>query len=182
MRLFFFREIKFTSPLHGMAIGGNQNILETFDGGITWDYSYCRPNTAFYDGYTDFEWPAEDYPLLVESQISVVNLLRLTDTPVFENCEPTFMVENPVPSFQSSVFPNPANGQITLNFSLTKEMKVAITLNDLYGRQVQTLAKSNFYGQGENEITANLDGLPNGMYLIHFQSDSGVNSIKFIKQ
>jgi len=72
-------------------------------------------------------------------------------------------------SMQLAVFPNPAVGQTTIRYFLSKSEKVQIGLHDLNGRLLQTVAAQ----QGEvgwNITTLSVDHLAAGIYFVRLQS------------
>ncbi len=67
-----------------------------------------------------------------------------------------------------SLFPNPANGSITLAFESGYTGEAIITLYDLLGKQMKTQLLPPESGAFRTRI--DLSGLPNGMYLAEVQA------------
>lgn len=82
-------------------------------------------------------------------------------------------------NFSLSVYPNPFNPSTTLSFNLLESGNVRITIYDLAGKFVQTLAHGDF-SSGEHRITFDGGQLPSGIYLAALQSGTFSNAKKLI--
>ena len=67
----------------------------------------------------------------------------------------------------SNIYPNPNNGNFTLNYSGNEQLK-KMKVIDISGRTVQSISLENF----NNSQDVNLSNLSKGMYFIIIQSDS----------
>ncbi|MBK9018050.1 MAG: T9SS type A sorting domain-containing protein [Saprospiraceae bacterium] len=168
--------IRFINAQHGLAIGSYKSIFETWDGGENWEYTYCSPTSLY--GYGNLNWPVESFPTIIGD----FTLLTLSDTPVYDDCSPLDATEVQAKNIFVTVQPNPANDEVVVNFTLPAPTKIEVGVYDLLGRKLRTILPFQELPNGEFSENLSVRSLPNGMYLIHFQSDSGVNSIKFIKQ
>ncbi|HOW31543.1 MAG TPA: M20/M25/M40 family metallo-hydrolase [Bacteroidales bacterium] len=65
-------------------------------------------------------------------------------------------------------FPNPADQQTTIPFSLEKEAKVNLGIYDLFGRRISTLTEG-LYQRGTHFINGNLSQLKPGTYFCRLQ-------------
>jgi hypothetical protein len=72
-----------------------------------------------------------------------------------------------------TLFPNPANGIITVNRNAGTASEIFIT--DMLGREVYRVASL-----AEDQLTINLTDKPNGIYLLHFKTKSEVQIEKII--
>jgi subtilisin family serine protease len=61
------------------------------------------------------------------------------------------------------IYPNPANGNATLNFYLAQNNMVSIALFDINGKLVKSIANTK-YDRGYNKLNLSLEGLPAGVY------------------
>ncbi|MFA9389806.1 MAG: T9SS type A sorting domain-containing protein [Prolixibacteraceae bacterium] len=86
----------------------------------------------------------------------------------FEECKNTLLISN------FKVFPNPANQQTTVTFSLPKAINGRISLVDLAGRERQVLLPETNLSKGFQRFEFDLSGVSEGMYLITLYSDEGV--------
>jgi hypothetical protein len=66
-------------------------------------------------------------------------------------------------------YPNPFNPVININFSVPNHDRVSISIYDIYGRLVTTLANSYFH-PGHHSITWNANSYASGVYFIKMQS------------
>ncbi len=81
------------------------------------------------------------------------------------------------------VMPNPGSNERTIRFNLTQGQQVQLTVNDMTGRLVSVISTGTWYAAGTHEVTANLAGLPDGMYLLKLTSaGKEPETITLIKQ
>ncbi|GEM_PF-2301004 len=66
--------------------------------------------------------------------------------------------------------PNPFTASTTIHFSLDATTNVVLTVEDVLGRPIATLANGKF-GPGEHEATFNAAGLPDGVYRYTLQAE-----------
>ncbi|MBU0509263.1 T9SS type A sorting domain-containing protein, partial [bacterium] len=78
-----------------------------------------------------------------------------------------------------SVYPNPFNDQARVRFDLLKSERVEITLYDLTGRRVRTLA-DEVCDAGRHEIAFDARGLASGTYFVRLHSSSAVRTQKVL--
>lgn len=74
----------------------------------------------------------------------------------------------------ASIYPNPVTNNATITLNLEKSKNVTITLFDIIGHKVSTIAQ-NEYSSGKNEIKYDATSLPKGMYFVKI-SDGNTNS------
>ncbi len=80
-----------------------------------------------------------------------------------------------------NIYPNPSSGQISINCVLNKETKCTVEIKNTLGQIVQCI----YTGQaaaGDNVWVANLDNLESGIYFICLVTDTGTQTLKFIKE
>jgi hypothetical protein len=83
------------------------------------------------------------------------------------------------PNLQLSNFPNPFTSSTTLCFSLLKTEKVQLTVYDINGKLIQTLA-SKVYPAGEHKIDFSGAALSQGIYYCHLQTGEAVTTKKIL--
>jgi Secretion system C-terminal sorting domain len=81
--------------------------------------------------------------------------------------------------FAAQIFPNPAQSVATLNFSVEKDMNLAVKVYDLMGREVAS--KNNVrYAKGSYSMDLNVATLSAGMYIVNFISiEEGQKTMRF---
>lgn len=94
-----------------------------------------------------------------------------------KNTAGTKDMEAPIYSF--SLYPNPTNGNTELYFSLTKPSQVEISITDLLGRNIKTIASKEFHA-GYNSVPLDISGMNIGKGIYFVRVSSG-NSSKVIK-
>jgi len=86
-----------------------------------------------------------------------------------------------IPIKAISLYPNPANAQITIEYELSLNTTVAFHLLDLQGRIVQTLLTSVPEGPGKHIETLEISRpLPAGSYLISLSTEEGMKAVRVI--
>jgi hypothetical protein len=65
-----------------------------------------------------------------------------------------------------SIYPNPSKGAVNINYSLTGERTVTVTVHDLSGKELFVLQGAKTLPAGDYKDNFTLRGLPAGMYLI----------------
>jgi hypothetical protein len=69
------------------------------------------------------------------------------------------------------VYPNPSDGKFTIQYTLSKDENVIITITDLLGRSILILTKGNLNAGEYNETFVTKDlKISNGMYICKLQA------------
>jgi hypothetical protein len=92
----------------------------------------------------------------------------------FEECKNTLKVSN------FKVYPNPANNQATVSFTLPEAINGRITLIDLSGRERQVLQPNTNYSKGSHQVEVDLSNVSEGIYLITLYSNKGIQTQRLI--
>jgi len=71
-----------------------------------------------------------------------------------------------------SVYPSPASGSFTVDYTLPKEGPITISLYDLSGRRIATVLDGEMTA-GRHDISCDASLLPPGVYLARLTTDSG---------
>lgn len=82
---------------------------------------------------------------------------------------------------QLSIYPNPAQSYITIEFDLTETKNVSIEIKNILGQTVKTI-DNNAFSNGVNKIEFDVSEFSKGLYFVHLQSENGILSKKFIKE
>ncbi|HEX2982618.1 MAG TPA: T9SS type A sorting domain-containing protein, partial [Ignavibacteriales bacterium] len=76
-------------------------------------------------------------------------------------------------------YPNPFNPATTIKFSLPEAGNVKLSVYDITGRLIETLA-SGFYGAGNHTITFNANNISSGLYILRADLKAHVLTRKMI--
>ncbi len=68
-----------------------------------------------------------------------------------------------------SLFPNPTNGIVNINFNTSKAEEVTINITDISGRVVKSVPSTN-YNAGMNNVIMDASDLNNGLYFVSIRS------------
>jgi hypothetical protein len=71
-----------------------------------------------------------------------------------------------------SVYPSPASGAFTVDYTLPEDVRISISLYDLSGRRVSTVFEGET-AAGRHEFSCDASTLPPGVYLVRLATDSG---------
>ena len=75
-----------------------------------------------------------------------------------------------------SAYPNPTNGEYTVEFTSTQDFEASVFVTDLNGRMVRNISTTDVTA-GSNFINVNLSDLNSGLYFFHIQG--GNNNIVY---
>lgn len=79
----------------------------------------------------------------------------------------------------TSVYPNPTtDGGATVAFDLAQRRRVTLTLHDLTGVNLMTLARDVERPAGRGQLSFTLPGVPAGMYLVTLSTDRGERAVQ----
>ena len=92
----------------------------------------------------------------------------------FEECKNTLNVSN------FKVFPNPAEENATVSFTLNETVDGSITLADLAGHQLKMLQPQTTMSAGNHRFDIDVSDVAKGIYLITLYSDKGTQTQRFI--
>jgi len=79
------------------------------------------------------------------------------------------------PENSLNIFPNPANDDATINFTLQKSDHVSLVLYDITGKEVESITDS-FFEKGKHILEIQLNNLLSGNYYLKFQTTSSVQT------
>ncbi|MFZ5434557.1 MAG: carboxypeptidase regulatory-like domain-containing protein [Calditrichota bacterium] len=140
------------TPAYGVVpVGEEFSILIQFDTDTTDDGVYD------YFGYLVVH--ANSCPDSVDRLPVLLTVLDVPDQPVRTAYEYALQ----------PAYPNPFNPTTSLTFAVPHTAEVAITVFDVMGREVQTVAQG-VYSAGEYTVAFDAAGLPSGLYLARMQT------------
>jgi hypothetical protein len=76
-----------------------------------------------------------------------------------------------------NIYPNPTNGDVTLNMNLADASSIMVNITDITGNVIYTTSLENL-NAGQNQFTIPSSGFPAGMYNVTVRSKSGVANTK----
>jgi hypothetical protein len=92
----------------------------------------------------------------------------------FEACKSTLIIND------LKVYPNPANQNISIEFSLPQETNGSISLTLISGVQVKSIVSREKFNSGLNSFNANLSDVSSGVYLISIITLNGFKTKRII--
>lgn len=161
-----------TLPLNGGAypLAAGETYLVTAgsdgDGGLTNDLVVMTAGDS--EAQTTFYFDGTDNTWYYSTATSAVRM----------NFEPA-SIDEASNVFGMGVFPNPANADANVTFSLNNAADVNITITDLSGKVVYTDALGNV-AAGTTEVAVNTAALSNGVYMINVAADNAVSTEKLV--
>jgi hypothetical protein len=87
------------------------------------------------------------------------------------------------PIFQGNfmIYPNPAQDQATIQFTLLQSSHVYIKVYDVSGKEIKTLLDAELQ-QGDHSLQLNTTQFSKGIYFVKMISDDGIENQKLIVQ
>ncbi|MBN9292866.1 MAG: T9SS type A sorting domain-containing protein [Flavobacteriia bacterium] len=111
---------------------------------------------------------SENFQFRIAFEASSGNNLYLDDINFYRGApsdENVLGLENLSTNYKWNIFPNPANKEVTVDFSLSQAEKITLKLTDLAGK---TVFENAFYtAEGANEILLDVATFTPGIYLVH---------------
>lgn len=77
------------------------------------------------------------------------------------------------------VYPNPANNEITIGFSLATSDKINLEIVDLQGKLIKQVYANELHTSGHHQMKLDLSDIANGIYVLNLRSDRFSISEKF---
>ena len=90
---------------------------------------------------------------------------------------PVTAVTQEAKALNFSVYPNPAHGNVFIQFSLAKEEKVSLNVHSLTGQKLKTIASETF-SAGDHTLSWDSN---DGFYLIQIQTQDRIDVRKLVK-
>lgn len=111
----------------------------------------------------------------------VATLYYTNETPMVRmNFDPKLGVNKITNEFSSfSVFPNPANDKVSVDFSLKNEASVKISVTDLSGKEIYA-SNLGSKAASNHSVSINTANFANGVYVVNFITNNGVATEKLV--
>jgi hypothetical protein len=113
----------------------------------------------------------------LKSELDAINdgtLKSTSSCKYFEACKSTLILDD------LKVYPNPANQNISIEFSLPNSLDGHISLFNISGVQVKSIVSQRTFNSGMNLYNANLSDVPPGVYLISITTENGFKTQRII--
>ena len=88
-------------------------------------------------------------------------------------------IQQPIEFTLAAAYPNPFNPTTTINFAIPSDSQVSISVYNLQGREVVSLA-SGSYDAGYHSVIWNADTHSSGVYFVKMVAGSYVNTQKLM--
>jgi len=107
-----------------------------------------------------------------------INYIQYLEVDTFElSNTPSSIVNNDM-DIKFSIYPNPANNILTLDFTLKNNDKSMLSMTNIVGEKIKEFQINTV--SGLNNIHLNLEGINNGVYFINFINNSSKSTKKFV--
>ena len=156
-------DMYFADSLHGWVVGTDTSwsgmILETFDGGDTWNtkeegLSAPLYSIHFKDGYG---WAVGDNGLILRYD----GLTWIEDKPITNSVPKRYEL--------SQNYPNPFNPSTTIEFTLPRPERVTLKIYNILGEEVTTLVSAKLQA-GAHKYTFDGSKFASGVYLYRLRA------------
>jgi len=77
------------------------------------------------------------------------------------------------------IYPNPTQGNATLEVTLLNDSKINVSIFDISGKEIANVINGNL-NAGENQLELNTTNLSNGIYYTRISGENTIKTIKFI--
>ncbi len=173
-------EIKFTSPVNGVASCDDGYILLTQNGGLTWSAN----KTPVIDDLYSVNFANENFGISVGENGTELYTIDggQTWTTSLSSGDATYRVtitENSVT--QLTNYPNPFNPNTKISYNLLNDAQVTAKIFDMLGRTVMDYG-TNFQKAGTHTHEFNASGLSSGIYFYSVKTNAeGSESFKTLR-
>ncbi|HXU26560.1 MAG TPA: T9SS type A sorting domain-containing protein [Bacteroidia bacterium] len=148
-------------------------VIDAVTGNLSW------PTTATTQyGLYDIDILVKEYRLVGGVRIEIGSEVFSTQINVI--CNSASGINKVVFSGnQLSIYPNPANDESIINFSLSHPQQVSLELYDLQGNLIKRIAKGKV-SEGKNQYEVSLTDITEGTYFYHLVTEDGISEKKLV--
>ncbi|MCB9067392.1 MAG: T9SS type A sorting domain-containing protein [Calditrichae bacterium] len=125
--------------------------------------SYATPEVATFMGYYH---QASKVPEMLDSLALITTPASLPDDDLL-----------PQTVVLRDAYPNPFNPQTTIGFTLAQPMQIELSVFNISGQKVATLASGRFTA-GEHSVIFVAENLASGVYFYRLQTETGIHLVK----
>jgi len=113
-----------------------------------------------------------------DEDIIDMNYIQYLEVDTFELSSTSTSIDNNNLDLKFSIYPNPANNNITLDFTSENSNKSILSITNIIGEKIREFQINTV--AGINTFNLNLEGINNGVYFINFINNSSKSTKKFI--
>ena len=158
-----FSSVFFIDPLNGWVVGLSGKILNTTDGGTTWDAQ--SSGTSKYLRSVCFIDLSNGWAVGIGGTI-----LHTDNGGMTGFIEPQSIINK----LKYKIYPNPFSSATTLEYTLEKASTVTIQIFNNQGQLVEKIIRQP-QPKGQHQIQWNAEGLPAGIYYFRIQAGEQVS-------
>ena len=147
-----FYSLDFLDINRGFVVGGNGAIFYTADGGLSWtNQSGCTTNTLI-----NVRFLNQNLGYACGANGAIVKYTNTIGVEEIEN------------NFNLTVFPNPTNGLLTVNFYSGKNENVNLAIFDILGKEL--FSEKDIYNSGSFTKQLDISQYKSGVYFVKLQN------------
>ena len=113
-----------------------------------------------------------------DEDIIDMNYIQYLEVDTFELSSTSTSIDNNNLDLKFSIYPNPTNNNLTLDFTSENSNKSILSLTNIIGEKIREFQINTV--EGINTFNLNLEGINNGVYFINFINNSNKSTKKFI--
>lgn len=157
--------VGFITQDHGWMGGHSSPILETTDGGVTWTELAVGSNLNRIQVFNDHL-----------AYASGTTIYKFSDTSL-GNAQ---FAEKSRTLLKAAVNPNPLKDKLNVTIEFTESDHLILELYDASGRKIKELQRDDIGGKSKKNYTFDFP-YASGVYLINLHTNTGRQSVKFVK-
>ena len=113
-----------------------------------------------------------------DEDIIDMNYIQYLEVDTFELSSTLTSIDNSYLDLKFSIYPNPANNILTLDFTSKNNDKSVLSITNIVGEKIKEFQINTV--SGINTLNLNLEGINNGVYFINFINNSSKSTKKFV--
>jgi hypothetical protein len=113
-----------------------------------------------------------------DEDIIDMNYIQYLEVDTFELSSTSTSIDNSYLDLKFSIYPNPANNILTLDYTSKNNDKSVLSITNIVGEKIKEFQINTV--SGINTLNLNLEGINNGVYFINFINNSSKSTKKFV--
>ncbi|MEI7595586.1 MAG: T9SS type A sorting domain-containing protein [Bacteroidota bacterium] len=154
----------------------NYAILYKEDNGVvkTWKSNIRQTTTVFTGQY------GKTYSFYCVATDSTGNVEDTTSVPDATTTLEVNSIDNINAFAYASIYPNPVQNELFVEFNLTSTQAVSIELIDVFGKKIKNINYGNMIG-GKHQLSIDIKNLASGFYTLNLSSKANSSKFKIVK-